>query len=135
VSAIRRLDHVAIAIGDTETALGYFRDRLGLTVIRSETIDSPPVRLTYLDAGGASIQLVEPLDPETPIARWIAEQGEGIHHICFEVGDALEAARVYANADEEPSPARGQGWLSAFAPGDPSLGVRVEFTTLLPPDA
>jgi methylmalonyl-CoA epimerase len=129
MSFLRRLDHVAIAISDTEAALVYFRDRLGLPVTGSETIESPHVRLTYLEAGGVSIQLVESLDPDTPIAHWIAERGEGLHHICFEVDDALEAARRYANAQEEPIPARGEGWLSAFSPGDASHGVRVEFTT------
>jgi len=129
MTALRRLDHVAIAVRDTDAALAYFRDRLGLPVTRSESIESPHVRLTYLEAGGVSLQLVEPLDPETSIARWMDENGEGLHHICFEVDDALEAARTYANAKEEPIPARGEGWLSAFPPGAPVHGVRVEFTT------
>src|SRR5262245_8077481 len=67
MSPLRGLVHVAIAISDTEAALAYFRDRLGLAVTSSETIEFPAVRLTYLEAGGASLQLVEPLDPDTPI--------------------------------------------------------------------
>ena len=60
---IRRLDHVAVAVKDSEAALLHFRDRLGLRVA---AVDEPPesaVRLTYLDLGNTWLQLVEPLDP------------------------------------------------------------------------
>ncbi len=90
---IRRLDHVAIVIRNTDVALGHFRDKLGLTVVHSEELEQPRVRLTYLDAGNALIQLVEPLDDSSDAAHSLNEQGEGIHHICFAVDDALLGAR------------------------------------------
>ena len=77
MTPLRRLDHVAVAVRDTDEALRYFGDRLGLRVTRSEEIPSPHVRLTYLDAGNAYIQLVEPLDADGVLSRWLDENGEG----------------------------------------------------------
>ena len=51
------------------------------------------MRLTYLDAGNAFLQLVEPLDPASALATWLDEHGEGLHHICFGVDDVPAAAR------------------------------------------
>ncbi len=129
MSLLRRLDHVAVAVRDTEEALRYFRDRLGLRVARSEEIPTPHVRLTYLDAGNAYIQLVEPLEPDLELARWIDENGEGLHHVCFGVEDVLGAAAELA-PEGAPAPAAGsgRGRVSAFVPGRPVHGVRVECT-------
>ena len=126
---LRRLDHVAIVVRDTDDALRYFRDRLGLHVARSEELSVPPVRLTYLDAGNAYIQLVQPLDPDHELARALEERGEGLHHICFGVDDVPGVARELA-AEGAPPPTlgSGRGRVSAFVPGRPAHGVRVECT-------
>lgn len=128
MTPLRRLDHVAVAVRDTEAALAYFRDRLGLQVAHSEEQESPRVRLTYLDAGNVFVQLVEPLDPEHELARWIAEHGEGIHHVCFGAEDPVDAAAELAVNGAAPAPGSGRGRVSAFVPGDVAHGVRVECT-------
>ncbi len=128
MTVLRRLDHVAVAVRDTDDALHYFRDRLGLEVSRSEEIESPHVRLTYLDAGNAYIQLVEPLDRDADLAGWIDENGEGLHHICFGVDDVLEAAEELAVDGAAATPGTGRGRVSAFVPGPPAHGVRIECT-------
>lgn len=130
---LRRLDHVAVAVLDTESALRHFRDLLGLRVAASEEIPVPHVRLTYLDAGNAYIQLVEPLDPDIEIARFLEERGEGLHHICFGVDDPMESAAALAPPDAPP-PTRGsgRGRVSAFVPGAPAHGVRIECTEFRP---
>ena len=128
MTVLRRLDHVAVAVRDTNGALRYFRDRLGLQVASSEELDSPHVRLTYLDAGNAYIQLIEPLDAHGELARWIDENGEGIHHICFGVDDVLAAAAELSADGVAPTPGSGRGRTSAFVPGGPVHGVRVECT-------
>lgn len=128
MTVLRRLDHVAIVVRSTETALAYFRDRLGLAVASSEEIDGAGVRLTYLDCGNAYLQLVEPIDPETDIARFLERQGEGIHHVCFGVDDVPDAV---ATLSEDGPPARlgsGRGRVSAFLPGPLPHGVRLECT-------
>ena len=86
---IRRLDHVAVAVKDTEAALAHFRDHLGLEVVAVDYPPEIPVRLTYLDLGNASLQLVEPLTDDHPLADWLAANGDGLHHICFGVDDVL----------------------------------------------
>lgn len=129
MTPIRRLDHVAVAVRDTDQALLHFRDRLGLRVVLSEEIPVPPVRLTYLHAGNAFLQLVEPLDPEIELARFLDERGEGLHHVCFGVDDPLEAA-VELAPPGGPAPVRGsgRGRVSSFVPGGPVHGVRIECT-------
>jgi methylmalonyl-CoA/ethylmalonyl-CoA epimerase len=128
VSVLRRLDHVAVAVRDTGEALRYFGDGLGLQIASSEEIESPHVRLTYLDAGNAYIQLIEPLDAHSELARWIDENGEGLHHICFGVDDVLAAARGLAANGATPTAGSGRGRVSAFVPGPTVHGVRVECT-------
>jgi methylmalonyl-CoA/ethylmalonyl-CoA epimerase len=126
---IERLDHVAIIVSDTERALRFFRDQLGLEVV---AVDEPPppapaVRLTYLDAASVPIQLVEPLDDHSPAARWLGEHGEGLHHICFATDDVGgEIRRLVGDLPFEPG--SGLGKLTAFLPGELPQGTRIEFT-------
>jgi methylmalonyl-CoA/ethylmalonyl-CoA epimerase len=128
MTPIRRLDHIAIAVLDTEKALRHFCDHLGLAVAHSEVLETPLVRLTYLDVGNAFLQLVEPLDEESDLAVWIAKNGEGIHHICFGVDDAMAAATALAPDAVKPTQGSGRGRVSAFVPGEPAHGVRIECT-------
>ena len=125
---LRRLDHVAVAVRDTDESLRYFRDRLGLQVASAEELHSPHVRLTYLDAGNAYIQLIEPLDAAAELTRWLDEHGEGLHHICFAVDDVLEAAGELSPDGAAATPGSGRGRVSAFVPGASAHGVRVECT-------
>ena len=127
MTPIRRLDHVAVAVRDTDDALRYFTGRLGLRVASSEEIATPPVRLTYLDAGNAYIQLVEPLDDESAVAQWLEANGEGVHHVCFGVDDVAGAAAALGGGGEVTL-GTGRGRVSAFVPGEQSHGLRVECT-------
>jgi methylmalonyl-CoA/ethylmalonyl-CoA epimerase len=127
-TTIRRLDHVGLVVHNTETALLHFRDRLGLAVVMSDEIESPRVRLTYLDCGNAYLQLVQPLDPNSEIARFLEEHGEGIHHICFGVDDVPEAVAALTEDSEAAPLGSGRGRVSAFVPGPIRHGVRVECT-------
>jgi methylmalonyl-CoA/ethylmalonyl-CoA epimerase len=125
---LRRLDHVAIVVRDTEDALRFYAGRLGLVVQSSEEIGSPHVRLTYLDAGNAYLQLVEPLDPDGPLGDWLREHGEGLHHICFGVDDV---ARTIAHLNDDGASVilgSGRGRVSGFAATNRGDGVRIECT-------
>jgi methylmalonyl-CoA/ethylmalonyl-CoA epimerase len=126
---IDRLDHVAIVVADTERALAFFRDRLGLEVIAVDEPQppAPAVRLTYLATGSIPIQLVEPLDDGSPAAIWLAEHGEGLHHICFAAADVDTEIRRLAG-DMPYEPGSGLGRLAAFVPGELRHGTRIEFT-------
>jgi methylmalonyl-CoA/ethylmalonyl-CoA epimerase len=128
---LRRLDHVAVVVRDTKTALDYFSGRLGLRVASSEEIEAPPLRLTYLDAGNAYLQLVEPLNDDSEVARWLDKHGEGLHHVCFGVDDVSSA--VEALSGKPPSSlGSGRGRVSSFLPNTDSHGVRVECTEFWP---
>lgn len=127
---IRRLDHVAVLVRNTEEALQRFQHRLGLAFVSTETLAEPRVRLTYLDLGNAYLQLLEPLDETSEAARALAANGEGLHHICFGVDDVERECRKLGRlADDEPlARASGRGRMSAFVPGPRPHGVRLECT-------
>jgi methylmalonyl-CoA/ethylmalonyl-CoA epimerase len=129
MTLIRRLDHVAIAVYDTDSALRTFHELLGLPVVHSEILKSRETRLTYLDIGNTYLQLIEPLDSRGELARWLSDHGEGLHHICFGVDDPTGAAATLAPADAPtPVPGSGRGRVSAFVPGAPAHGVQLECT-------
>ncbi len=127
---IRRLDHVAILVYDTDEALENYCKRLGLAYVSSESLLRLRVRLTYLDLGNAYLQLLEPLDDKSEAARALVETGEGLHHVCFGVDDVERSCRLYGEIQEDEvlPVATGRGRLSAFVPGWRPNGVRLEFT-------
>jgi methylmalonyl-CoA/ethylmalonyl-CoA epimerase len=128
-SPFRRLDHVAVLVSDTDAALKYFAEKLGLPLVLSEEIPSVGVRLTYLDCGNTYLQLVEPLTGDSELGRHLEAHGEGLHHLCFAVDDVVEAARSLAEGSTDaPKLGSGRGRVSAFVPGASRHGVRIECT-------
>lgn len=126
MTTARRLDHVAIAVRDSQRAAAEFRKRLGLREVHREDLARPPVRLTYLDAGNCFIQLVEPLSEDAEVAGWLDEHGEGVHHVCFGVDD-VERAVAEIGGKPATTLGSGRGRTSAFVP-DELHGARVECT-------
>ena len=92
----------------------FYSGRLGLEVSSAEELASPHVRLTYLDAGNAYIQLVEPLDGDSQLAAWLDEHGEGLHHVCFGVDDVREAVATLSDPGAPLVLGSGRGRPSAF---------------------
>jgi methylmalonyl-CoA/ethylmalonyl-CoA epimerase len=133
VTLLRRLDHVAVLVRSTEDALTFYEGRLGLRVHSSEEIERPHVRLTYLDAGNAYVQLVEPLDDESPLVDWIAQHGEGLHHICFGVDDVPAAVAALSDDGAEVTLGTGRGRVSGFLTNSAN-GVRIECTEFKRPE-
>ncbi|HSO30429.1 MAG TPA: VOC family protein, partial [Candidatus Sulfomarinibacteraceae bacterium] len=85
-----RIHHVAIVVRSIEASLVLWRDYLGL---RLETILDIPfdrVRIAFLEVGESKVELVEPTDDTTGVARFLANKGEGFHHVCFEVPNLTE---------------------------------------------
>jgi methylmalonyl-CoA epimerase len=133
---IDRLDHVAIVVADTERALRFFRDQLGLKVaaVDEPKPPAPAVRLTYLATGSIPIQLVEPLDATSAVGVWLTEHGEGLHHICFAAPDLdTEIQRLVGDMPYEAG--SGLGKPAAFLPGKLPHGTRIEFTASEEPGA
>jgi GTPase len=85
------LDHVGVAVRRLDERLPLWRDLLGLPLEGIEVVSREGVRVAFLPAGRARVELVEPATQDSPMARQIERRGEGIHHLCFEVAD-LDAA-------------------------------------------
>jgi methylmalonyl-CoA/ethylmalonyl-CoA epimerase len=88
---IARIDHIGIAVQDITEALRFFQDALGMKLERVESEEGGRTQVAFLPVGTSDVELVEPQDAESGLAKFLAKRGEGVHHICFEVDD-IDAA-------------------------------------------
>lgn len=127
---MRRIDHIGIAVQDLEAALAPYVEGLGMEVDHVEEVPTERVRIAMLPIGETKLELLEPQDPESAIAKFIERKGQGIHHIAIAVDDveasleSLKAAGVRL-IDEQPRPGAG-GTRVAFAHPRGFNGVLVE---------
>jgi methylmalonyl-CoA/ethylmalonyl-CoA epimerase len=126
------LDHIGIAVADLDEALAFYRDALGLEVQVPEDVLSQGVRVHFMPAGGAAIELLEATAEDSPIARYVAKRGPGLHHITLRVDDIGAAlARLKSRGvrliDEVPRPGA-HGSLVAFIHPASAHGVLVELS-------
>ena len=124
------LDHIGIAVDDIGASLAFFRDALGLDIHSQEDVDGQRVRVTFLSAGQSSVELLEPTAEESPVGRFLAKHGAGMHHVAFRVDDIREAlaelkARGVRLIDDEPREGA-HGSLVAFIHPSATHGVLVE---------
>ena len=117
-NAITRIDHVAIVVRNLEATLRFYRDTLGIAPSRVIDFPAEGVKIAFLPLGGpagSEIELLEPLDATTGVARYLERRGEGLHHICLEVPDIEQALAELRTAgvaplDTQPRPtAEGRG--------------------------
>jgi len=125
-----RIAHVGVAVADLEAALAFYRDVLGLQPKPAETADGATI--VSLPFGETEIELLTSAEPESPIARFLARRGPGIHHICYRVPDldaALAACRAagYRLIDEAPRIGAGQRRI-AFLHPTTTAGILLELT-------
>ncbi|MFL6105140.1 MAG: methylmalonyl-CoA epimerase [Actinomycetes bacterium] len=125
-----RLDHVGIAVTDLTAARALYEQVLGLEVTHEEVITEQGVHELLLRAGDAFVQLVAPLDPDTPVGRFLARRGEGLHHVGYAVPDvAVAVADLRTQGFEviDPAPRIGSGGSTiAFVHPKSMQGVLVE---------
>ena len=122
------LDHLAIAVPDTEEALKLWRDTMGFEVVCSEKVNDATVLLTHLDLGNTHLQLVEPIVPDHPLHEWLDKNGPGLHHLCFKVDDVDEAMRD-APVATAPAPHQGtEGKRALFFDKSATDNIIVEVT-------
>jgi methylmalonyl-CoA/ethylmalonyl-CoA epimerase len=88
---LERIDHIGVAVQELDAALELYRDRLGLSVAHRETVPEQGVEAVLLDAGENHVELLVPLSPETPVGRFLAKSGPGLHHVAYQVKD-IDAA-------------------------------------------
>jgi len=124
-----RVHHVAVVVRDIEQALSFYRDRLGLPVELVLPIASDGVTIAFLPVGESKIELVQPTDSSTGVARFLDSRGEGFHHVCLEVKDiAAELDRLAAEGVEliDTKPRPGAEGPVAFIHPRSCNGVLVE---------
>jgi methylmalonyl-CoA/ethylmalonyl-CoA epimerase len=129
LSRLGRVHHVAVVVRDLEAALAFYRDRLGLALELVMPIESDAVRIAFLPVGESKVELVQPTDDSTGVARFLASRGEGFHHVCFEVPDlASELDRLAAESVEliDRAPRKGAEGPVAFIHPRSGHGVLVE---------
>jgi len=124
------IDHVGIAVTNLKEAIDRYANQAGTTVSLHEKLEQHGVELAFLNTGGAKIELLMPLRPETPLGRFLAKRGPGLHHICYKVDDIRsELARLNTQGVKliDATPRHGAGGtLIAFLDPSSFSGVLTE---------
>ena len=131
---IKKIDHVALVVGDMDAALGFWRDSLGLELTQIATVPRENSAIAFLPLGGSEIELVQPTSADSGIAKYLEKRGPGMHHICLEVDDitgmlAQLKAQGVQLIHEEPVIAE-SGKKYAFIHPKAAFGVLVELYEL-----
>jgi methylmalonyl-CoA epimerase len=124
------IDHVAIAVHDLDAAIEHYRTWFGAQVAHRETIVSDGVEEALLAVGGSYVQLVCPTSDDSPVAKFLATKGEGLHHVGYRVADCAAALQRVKDSggrviDEVPRPGS-RGTTVAFVHPKGDLGTLVE---------
>ena len=126
---IGRIHHVAVVVRDLEVALAFYRDILGLELEVVQEMAHDRVRIAFLPIGESKLELVEPTDGTTGVARFLASKGEGFHHVCLEVANLSESlTRLAIDGVEliDTAPRKGAEGPVAFLHPRSCGGVLVE---------
>jgi methylmalonyl-CoA/ethylmalonyl-CoA epimerase len=127
---LKRIHHIGVVVPDLEEGLKFWRDTLGLEFKKSATISDQGVKAALLDAGGSEIELLQPIDPEGGVGKFLARRGGGLHHVCFEsdgVDADLEAARAKGIQLLDQKPRKGLAGMICFLHPKATRGVLVEY--------
>jgi methylmalonyl-CoA epimerase len=126
-----RIAHIGLAVTDVVAATAFYRDVLGLEPSHEPEVKDG-ARIVSLPFGESDVELLEPVDPDSPIAKFLAKRGPGIHHVCYRVAD-LDAALTtaeragYQLVDRAPRVGAG-GHRIAFLHPKSTSGILVELT-------
>jgi methylmalonyl-CoA/ethylmalonyl-CoA epimerase len=127
---IARIDHIGIAVENITGALEFFKDALGMSLGQIALEEGGRTRVAFLPVGGSELELVEPQEKESGLAKFLTKRGEGIHHICFEVDDieaALERLKQHgAQLIDETPRVSTSGTRYAFIHPKSAHGVLIE---------
>ena len=82
-----RIDHIGVAVDDLEAAIALHERTYGMPLVHRETVTEQGVEAVLLDVGDAHVELLKPLDPDTPVGRFLAKRGPGLHHVAYAVRD------------------------------------------------
>ncbi len=102
-----RIDHIGVAVAEIEPALELYRDGFELAVAHREVVEEQGVEAVLLDVGENHVELLAPLAPDTPVGKFLARQGPGLHHVAYQVDDIDATLHALKQAgmrliDEQP---------------------------------
>jgi methylmalonyl-CoA epimerase len=125
-----RIDHIGVAVSELEPALELYRDSFALQVAHREVVAEQGVEAVLLDVGENHVELLAPLSQDTPVGKFLARQGPGLHHVAYQVGDIEAVLAQLKQAgmqliDEQPRVGI-RGSRVAFLHPRSSLGVLTE---------
>ncbi len=133
MAKITKINHVAIVVPDIEGSLGFWRDALGLALDHVEDVPSQKATVAFIPVGDSEVELVTPTAPDTGAAKFLADRGPGMHHLCFEVDD-LPAMLAQLKAKGvrliNETPVQLEGRRMAFVHPKSTGGVLVELYEL-----
>jgi len=125
-----RIDHIGVAVEDLDAAIALYGGRLDLELVHRETVESQGVEAVLLDVGENHVELLLPLDPDTPVGKFLAKRGPGLHHVAYQTTDiegTLEALRAAGMRLIDEQPRTGiRGSRVAFLHPGSSGGVLTE---------
>jgi methylmalonyl-CoA epimerase len=126
-----QVDHLGIAVRSLDEALARFAPVVGGTASAPENVDAQGVRVSFLEVGESHLEFLEPLRPDSPVARFLDKRGEGMHHLAFRVADVGAALAEVKAADgrliDEVPRIGARGRSVGFAHPASFHGVLVEF--------
>lgn len=131
---IKKINHIAIAVNNIEEALKFYQEVMDLTFIGTEVVTAQKTKVGFFKVGESNIELVQPVEPESPLVKFLESKGEGIHHICFEVDDLEETVKRFIEkgaimVDKNPRPGA-HGSKVVFVHPKSSNGVLIELCEL-----
>lgn len=92
-----RIDHIGVAVEDLDAAIALHQDTYGMTLVHRETVTEQGVEAVLLDVGENHVELLRPLADDTPVGKFLAKRGPGLHHVAYQVSDiaaTLETLRA-----------------------------------------
>ena len=125
-----RIDHIGVAVEELEPALELYRDSFELRLAHREVVEEQGVEAVLLDVGENHVELLAPLGPDTPVGRFLASKGPGLHHVAYQVNDIDATLEALTQAgmrliDERPRTGI-RGSRVAFVHPRSSAGVLTE---------
>jgi methylmalonyl-CoA/ethylmalonyl-CoA epimerase len=132
---LKKIHHVGVVVPNLEEAMKFWRDLLGLHLTKSATIQDQGVKAALLQAGASEIELLEPINPDNGVGKFLARRGGGLHHLCFEtddVGRELDGARAKGIELIDQKPRPGLAGLICFLHPKATRGVLVEYAQPFP---
>src|SRR5437762_7352799 len=129
---LTRVHHVGLVVRRLEDGFAFWRDTLGLRVAKEATVRDQGVRAALLPIGRSEIELLEPIDAASGVAKFLERRGEGLHHVCFETPDVaaeLGAARGAGLPLIDEAPRPGLAGMIGFLHPKGTCSVLVEFAT------